>query len=44
MLVVPDHSAKVWLTVQSISPDMERAKQWLSRHHAELTVRLSSVI
>ena len=43
-LVVPDHSAKFWLTVQSICPDMERAKQWLSRHHAELTVRLSNVI
>ena len=43
-LVVPDHSAKFWLTVQSICPDMERAKQWLSRHHAELTVRLASVM
>ncbi len=43
-LVVPDHSAKFWLTVQSICPDMEHAKQWLSRHHAELTVRLASVM
>ena len=43
-LVVPDHSAKFWLTVQSICPDMERAKQWLSRHHAELTVKLASII
>ena len=43
-LVVPDHSAKFWLTVQSICPDMERAKQWLSRHHAELTVRLANVM
>ena len=43
-LVVPDHSAKFWLTVQSICPDMELAKQWLSRHHAELTVRLASVM
>lgn len=43
-LVVPDHSAKFWLTVQSICPDMERAKQWLSRHHAELTVSLASVM
>lgn len=42
-LVVPDHSAKFWLTVQSLCPDMERAKQWLSRHHAELTVSLASV-
>ena len=43
-LVVPDHSAKVWLIVQSICTDMEHAKQWLSRHQAELTVRLASVI
>lgn len=43
-LAVPDHSAKFWLTVQSHCPDMERAKQWLSRHHAELTVNLSRVV
>ena len=43
-LVVPDHSAKFWLTVQSLCPDMERAKQWLSRNHAELTVSLDSVV
>ena len=43
-LVVPDHSAKFWLTVQSLCPDMERAKQWLSRHHAELTINLANVI
>ena len=43
-LVVPDHSAKFWLTVQSLHPDMERAKQWLSRHHAELSVSLDSVV
>lgn len=28
-LVVPDHSPKFWLTVQSICPETERAKQWL---------------
>ena len=43
-LVVPDHSAKFWLTVQGLCPDTERAKQWLSRHHAELTVSLASVM
>ena len=43
-LAVPDHSAKFWLTVQSHCPDMERAKQWLSRHHAELTVNLARVM
>ena len=43
-LVVPDHSAKFWLSVQSLCPEMERAKQWLSRHHAELTVNLTNVV
>jgi predicted metal-dependent hydrolase len=28
-LAVPDHSQKFWLTVQSLCPDMGRAKQWL---------------
>lgn len=31
-LAVPDHSRKFWLTLQSICPESERAKQWLSRH------------
>ena len=43
-LAVPDHSAKFWLTLQSLCPDAERAKQWLSRHHAELTVSLANVM
>lgn len=28
-LAVPDHSHKFWLTVQSLCPDSERARQWL---------------
>lgn len=28
-LAVPDHSARFWLTVQSLCPEVERAKQWL---------------
>jgi len=28
-LAVPDHSAKFWLTVQSLCPETERARQWL---------------
>lgn len=28
-LAVPDHSRKFWLTVQSLCPDQERARQWL---------------
>ena len=43
-LAVPDHSAKFWLTVQSLCPETERAKQWLSRHHAQLTVNLASIV
>ena len=43
-LAIPDHSAKFWLTVQSLCPEMERAKQWLSRHHSQLAVNLSSIV
>lgn len=31
-LAVPDHSKKFWLTVQSLCPETERAKRWLSAH------------
>lgn len=43
-LAVPDHSAKFWLTVQSLCPETERAKQWLSAHQAQLTVDLGSAL
>ena len=43
-LVVPDHSAKFWFMVQSLCPEMERAKQWLSRHHTQLTVNLTDIV
>ena len=43
-LAIPDHSARFWLTVQSLCPKTERAKQWLSRHHAQLTVDLGRVL
>jgi len=39
-LVVPDHSAKFWLTVQSLCRETERAKQWLCAHQAQLTIDL----
>src|SRR5262249_48826705 len=29
-LAVPDHSRKFWLTVQSLCPESERARQWLA--------------
>lgn len=28
-LAIPDHSRKFWLTVQSLCPEAERARQWL---------------
>lgn len=43
-LAVPDHSAKFWLMVQSICPDMERAKQWLCRNHLKISVDLASAV
>lgn len=41
-LAVPTHSAKFWLTVQSLCRETERAKQWLRSHQAQLTVDLGS--
>ncbi len=43
-LAVPDHSAKFWLTVQSLCRETERAKQWLSRHQAQMQVDLASIL
>jgi predicted metal-dependent hydrolase len=42
-LVVPDHSAKFWLTVQSLCPDAERAKQWLSRNGMGIMAKLENI-
>jgi predicted metal-dependent hydrolase len=28
-LAIPDHSQRFWLTVQSLCPETERARQWL---------------
>ena len=39
-LAVPDHSQRFWLTVQSLCPDMERAKQWLSANSRRLFLDL----
>ena len=43
-LAVPDHSAKFWLTVQSLCRETERAKQWLCRYQAQLTVDLGAAL
>lgn len=42
-LAVPDHSKRFWLTVQSLCPEMERAKQWLCVNSARLNVDLGQM-
>jgi len=41
-LAVPDHSAKFWLTVQSLCRESERAKQWLRANARQLREPLPS--
>jgi predicted metal-dependent hydrolase len=43
-LAVPNHSAKFWLTVQSLCPETEKAKRWLSANGTKLMVKLEQVI
>lgn len=40
-LAVPDHSSRFWLTVQSLCPEAERAKQWLSTQGQSLFKAIS---
>jgi predicted metal-dependent hydrolase len=42
-LAVPDHSQKFWLTVRSLCPEMEKAKQWLCVHGERLQSELDSL-
>jgi predicted metal-dependent hydrolase len=42
-LAVPDHSAKFWLTVQSLCRDTERAKQWLAANGHRLAIDLNEI-
>ncbi len=42
-LAIPDHSAKFWLTVQSLCRETEKARQWLCRHQSKLQVDLASI-
>jgi predicted metal-dependent hydrolase len=39
-LAVPDHSQRFWLTVQSLCPEMERARQWLCVNSRQLFLDL----
>jgi predicted metal-dependent hydrolase len=43
-LVVPDHSQRFWLTVQSICPETERSRQWLVAHGHHLLVDLAALL
>jgi predicted metal-dependent hydrolase len=42
-LAVPDHSSRFWLTVQSLCPETEKAKQWLCANGQKLLRDLSEV-
>jgi predicted metal-dependent hydrolase len=41
---VPDHSRKFWLTLQSLCPESERARQWLTANGHRLLVPLEEVV
>ena len=43
-LAIPDHSRRFWLTVQSLCPTSERARQWLAANGHKLTVDLSTLV
>jgi predicted metal-dependent hydrolase len=43
-LVVPDHSQRFWLTVSSLCPGAERARQWLAGNGHRLMIDLTEVI
>jgi predicted metal-dependent hydrolase len=42
-LAIPDHSRKFWLTVRSLCPESERARQWLCVNERNLLVDLNEV-
>lgn len=43
-LAVPDHSQKFWLTVQSLCPETERARQWLVAQAHRLLIPLPEIL
>jgi predicted metal-dependent hydrolase len=43
-LVVPDHSQRFWLAVQSICPEAERSRQWLVANGHCLLVDLATLL
>ncbi|MBZ0224047.1 MAG: M48 family metallopeptidase [Dokdonella sp.] len=42
-LAIPDHSQQFWLTVQSLCPNADRARQWLVANGHRLTVDLAGL-
>jgi predicted metal-dependent hydrolase len=42
-LAVPDHSKRFWLTVQSLCPETERARQWLCANGFRLLTDLKTL-
>lgn len=40
-LAIPDHSQRFWLTVQSICPNADMARQWLVANGHKITLRLA---
>ena len=43
-LKVPDHSKKFWLTVQSLCPEMDRARQWLVANSDRMMVDMQRLV
>ena len=42
-LLVPDHSNRFWLTVQSLCPEMDRARQWLAANGDRLMIDIGRI-
>jgi type I restriction enzyme R subunit len=43
-LAIPDHSQRFWLTVHSLCPNADRARQWLVANGHRLTVDLADLM
>lgn len=43
-LAIPDHSQRFWLTVKSLCPQADRARQWLVANGHRLTVDLADIL
>lgn len=43
-LEVPDHSKRFWLTVQSLCPEMDRARQWLVANSDRMMMDIQQIL